>query len=214
MNTASLPMLWSNCVERLKDRINQRSFWEAVEQARPITIENDTLVIGLESGNYNLASHLQQAAHWNAILQTVSAVFGQPLHVRLIEGTTLADWDATKARDARVAEMKQTAATRQQAEFLQIEGWESVLEQIARLYSQMPYRTMPQGKARFANEALYMVVEAMDTLYPDDADEAAERSLARTLDRIAHSSEIPAPVLAFELERLRAWRRASAETEP
>ena len=51
----------------------------------------------------------------------------------------------------------------------------------------------------------------MDTLYPEGADEPTERSLARVLDRIANASEIPAAVLAFELERLRAWRKAEAE---
>ena len=62
-----------------------------------------------------------------------------------------------------------------------------------------------------ANEALYLLVDAMDALYPEDPDEHAERSLARILDRIANASEIPAAVLAFELERLRAWRKAEAD---
>jgi hypothetical protein len=30
------------------------------------------------------------------------------------------------------------------------------------------------------------------------------------LERISNASEIPAPVLAFELERLRAWRASEA----
>ncbi|MCW3094524.1 MAG: hypothetical protein JWL77_142, partial [Chthonomonadaceae bacterium] len=30
MNAASLPILWANCVNQLKDRINNRSFWEAL----------------------------------------------------------------------------------------------------------------------------------------------------------------------------------------
>src|SRR5262249_19775135 len=92
----------------------------------------------------------------------------------------------------------------------QVEGWEGILDQINHLYAQTPFRSLPQGKARFANEALYQLVEAMDTLYPDDAEENTERSLARALERIAGSAEIPAPVLAFELERLRAWRRSES----
>jgi hypothetical protein len=53
-----------------------------------------------------------------------------------------------------------------------------------------------------------MLMDAMETLYPEQPDDAAERSLARVLDRISNASEIPASVLAFELERLRAWRAA------
>ena len=207
MNTASLPTLWATCVERLKDKVNNRSFWEALEQTRPVTIESDTLIIGMESGNFNLASHLQQAARVNLMHQTIQEVFGQLLQVRLIEGTTLADWEGTKVRDARLAVMRQTTIARQQTESGTIEGWDGLMEQLNRLYSQSANRFLPQGKARYANEALYLVMDALETLYPENPDETAERSLARALERIASVSEIPASVVAFELERLLAWRR-------
>ena len=61
MNAASLPELWSTCVDRLKDRVNNRSFWEALEHSHPITIENDTLIIGMEPENFNRAGHIQLA---------------------------------------------------------------------------------------------------------------------------------------------------------
>ena len=53
----------------------------------------------------------------------------------------------------------------------------------------------------------------MDYLYPDEPDDLTERSLARVLERISGSSEIPAAALAFELDRLRAWRKASQHSE-
>jgi hypothetical protein len=210
MNAASLPTLWANCVERLKDRVNNRSFWEAIEQTHPITIENDTLIIGLEAVNFNHASHIQQTSTLHTIMQTVKEVFNQPLQVRLIEGANLADWEAVKERDARIAAMKQQTVTRKVTEDVNSESWDALYDHIARLYAQTPHRSLPQGKARYANEALYLLVEAMDTLYPDEADEVTERSLARILERIANASEIPSPMLAFELERLRAWRRSEA----
>lgn len=210
MNAASLPTLWANCAERLKDRVNNRSFWEAIEQVHPVTIENDTLIIGLDTLNFNLASHIQQTSTLHAVVTTVSEVFNQPLQIRLIEGTTLADWEAAKERDARIAAMKQQTVTRKVADNVNAESWDALYDQIARLYAQTPHRAMPQGKAHYANEALYMLAEAMDTLYADNADEVTERSLARILERIANASEIPAPMLAFELERLRAWRRSEA----
>ncbi|HEV2474232.1 MAG TPA: hypothetical protein VGS41_16260, partial [Chthonomonadales bacterium] len=81
MNAASLPVLWANCVERLKDRVNNRSFWEAVEAVHPITIENETLILGLDAFNSQLESHLHHAAHMNAIQRAVEEVFNQPLEV-------------------------------------------------------------------------------------------------------------------------------------
>ena len=212
MTPAALKMLWINCVERLKDRINNRSFWEALESTRAITVEGDVLIIGLDPQNFNRASHLQQVTNMHTITEVVSELFNQPLHIRLIEGTTVQDWETTKETDIRVAAMKQASNTRLVKEDRQLTGWEGVYETMSRLYAQSPNRSLPQGKARYANEALYTLAEAMDTIYPDEPDEVTERSLARTLERIANASEIPASVLAFELERLRTWRKGSMET--
>lgn len=210
MSAASLPILWANCVNQLKDRVNNRSFWEALEHTRPITIENGTLVLGLEAEEYNLASVITQVSMLHIVHEVVRQLFGQSLKVRIIEGSGLADWEAAKAQDASMAAMKVAAPT-PRAVAASVSGWDAVTEQLSRLYAEAPFRALPQGKARYANEALYLLVEAMDNLYPDGADEQTERSLARVLDRIANTSEIPAAVLAFELERLRAWRRAEAE---
>lgn len=212
MKAAALKMLWINCVERLKDRINSRSFWEALEQTHPITVESNVLIIGLDSQNFNRATHLQQVSNMHAITEVVQELFNEPLQLRLIEGTTLQDWETTKERDVRVAAMKQAGTSRHIKEDSQLTGWDGLYEHIARLYMQTPQRSLPQGKARYANDALYTLAEAMDTLYPDNADETTERSLARMLERIANASDIPAPVLAFELERLRAWRKAGLES--
>jgi hypothetical protein len=212
MKPAALILLWANCVERLKDRINNRSFWEALEACRPITVENDFLIIGLEAENYNRASHLQQVSNMHVINETVQEFFNRPLQVRIIEGSTLQDWELTKERDARVEAMKQSTVTRQIKQDAELTGWDGLYEYIARLYMQTPLRALPQGKARYANDALYTLAEAMDTLYPESPEEVVERSLARILERIANTADIPATVLAFELERLRAWRKASQES--
>jgi len=212
MNTASLPALWASCVDTLKDRVNNRSFWEALERTRPVALDANTLIIGLDSSNFNYATHIQQTARMHTVESVVSEVFGRPLQVRLIEGTTPADWEAAQERDQRIAAMKQTTYVRRETEGAQAENWDALGEYVSRLFAQMPHRSLPQSKARYANEALYALVEAMDTLYPDNPDEAAERGLARILERIAGASDIPAAVLAFELERLRAWRRAETDS--
>lgn len=211
MKPAALTLLWANCVERLKDRINSRSFWEALEACRPVTIENDLLIVGLEPENYNRASHLLQVSNMHIINETVHELFNRPLTVRIIEGTTMLDWEATKERDARIEAMKHNTTTRQIKQDAELTGWDGLYEHIARLYMQTPLRALPQGKARYANDALYTLAEAMDTLYPESPEDVVERSLARILERIANTADIPATVLAFELERLRAWRKASQE---
>ncbi len=212
MNAASLPVLWTNCVDRLKDRINNRSFWEALEATHAITIENDSLIIGIDAENFNRSTHILQVSTLNTVHRTIEEVFNRPLQLKLIEGVSFADWEAYKTREARIAASKQAAPEAYTtAPTAASNTWEAVYEQLARLFAQASHRSLPQGKARYANEALYLLVEAMDSIYPDDPDEHTERNLARAIDRIAASADIPPSVIAFELERLRAWRKASAE---
>jgi hypothetical protein len=214
MNMAALPLLWANCVNLLKDRVNNRSFWEALEATRPVTIEGNTLVIGLRESEYSRVGYLEQSANMNAIVKAVQERFNAPLQVRIIEGQTLADWEAIKSRDQRIAVMRQQEiAPRHNEPVVQDGTWEGLADALSQLYSISPFRNLPQGKARFANDALYALAEAMDTLYPEDPDETTERNLARALERISGYADIPATVLAFELERLVAWRRSQAPAE-
>jgi len=212
------PMLdktWAACVDRLKDGVNSRSFWEALEATSAVTVEGDILVIGLAPEDYNRASHITHSTTLHTVNTIVSTVFGQQLKLQVIEGTTVADWEAHKEREAKAAAMRRESLTpRPAVSTTPGNTWEALYEQMSRLFAQTPNRTLAQGKARFANEALYIVLDAMNRLYPNPPDDASERSLHRVLERIANTSEIPAPVLAFELERLRAWNAATTEAEP
>ena len=216
MNPVSLNSLWAACVDRLKDRINNRSFWEALEATCPVAIEGDVLIIGMEPENFSQASHIQQNSNFHAAHQVIAEVFGHPLNLRLIDGVTIADWNATKEREARMAASKAQAPAPNQSPTRTYErthsgSWDTLYESLSQMYAQTPYRLLPQGRARFANEALYLLVETMDTLYAENPDESTERSLGRILDRIGGLAELSPVLLAFELERLRAWRKASTE---
>lgn len=212
MDALALAPLWNSCVDRLKDRINNRGFWEAVEQTKAIAVENGTLIIGMETENLNRASLIQQNANMRIVQEEIETAFGSPLTVRIIEGTTPADWESAKRREAQAALARQQEAAAS-VQRVTPGAWEGVGEAIGQLYTSQMHRSLPQGKARFANEALYALLEAMGPLYSEAPSEQDERHLARVIERIARDSEIPAPVLAFELERLRAWQRAGAETE-
>ena len=217
MNSPSLAPLWDACVDRLKDRVNNRSVWEALEKTAPVGVEDGLLIVGMETENFNQATHIQQHSLQPVIQQTITEIFRQPLQLTLIEGLTAADWEARKAHDAKIAEIRKAAAGRPiqtAAPTVAMErsgSWDALYETLSHLYSSIPFRTLPQGRARFANEALYLLVETMETLYPENADESVERALARILDRVSGLSEIPSVVIAFELERLRAWRKSEQE---
>ena len=209
MNSTSLPVMWAKCVNLLKDRVNNRSFWEALEMTVPITIEDDTLIIGMTSENFNRAGYIQQAANQNMILKTVKEVFNRALQMKIIDGQDIKDWDDAKEREKRLSMMRQAQAPSAHAPIAPADAssWDALMDSLARLYSQTPIKTSPQGKARYANEAIYLVVEAMDKLYPASPDDTTERSLTRAVDKIAGYTDMPASVVAFEVERLYAWRR-------
>ena len=210
MTSASPQALWQSCVDELKNRVNNLPFWEALELCVPIAIDDGTLVLGLDSAHLNKVAYLQQPANFATINEVVSSTFNTSLTAKFIEGTTLQDWDIARKRDERVAAMKASGARQAVQKDAAVSGWEDLYEVVARLYAQSVNRALPQVKARYASEALYAVLDAMDTLYKNP-DEVSERGLARVLERIANASEIPAAVLAFELERLRAWKAANPD---
>ncbi len=212
MANSPLTTKWNACIDTIKDRINNRGLWTAIEHTVAITVEDGQLVLGIASENFSSVSVIQHSATLHAMSNIVEDAFGERLLIKIIDGTSYADWETYKETQVRAEQIRKTALTpRQSAPTGTAGSWDTVYEQLSRLFANTPLRSMPQGKARYANEALYLLLDSMDTLYTDTPDDSAERSLARMLERISSACEIPAPVLAFELERLRAWRTAPAE---
>jgi len=161
---------------------------------------------------------INQGSFQHTIHTAVREVFGRDLKFRLIDGNSIQEWEIVKDREAKAAAARAASAAAAASKPALGQGvynasWDSVHDAVSRAHSDTPVRTLPQGKARYANEALYILAQAMDNLYPDPPDEASERGVARILDRISHLSDIPAPVLAFELERLRVYLQSVEETE-
>ena len=151
---------------------------------------------------------------FRSVQSTIREVFGREYKLKLIEGTTMADWQIVKAQEAKLAELRAAVASQPQptrpTTSTAAPGWEGVYERISSLYHEIPSRNLPQGKARYASEALYALANEMTALYPENPDDATERSLGRILDRIASQSEMPVVVVAFELERLRVFLKSQA----
>jgi hypothetical protein len=201
--------IWAKTVDLVKDRVNNLSLWEAMEKATGITMEGNTFIIGLASNIFNLAGHLTVSEHRNAIETALSQIMGCPMKARIIEGTTLEDWNDTKRREARVAAMRETTYERREQQEAAAQSWDAVYDYIARSYSATPLRQLPQFKARYLNEMVQVIHDAMDNLYPPHPDETTERLLARVIDRVATCADVPSTVVALELERLRKERRST-----
>src|SRR5688572_5760858 len=202
-DAGSAQQIWQETVRKAKDLINRRSFWEALENSVAVTIEDDMMVVGMPPQASNLASFLTVSDHKNAIDRALGEVSGKPLKMKLIQGSTAADWENAKERDRHVREMQKTTYKKRDREAAEAQSWETLYDLAARNYTNTRLRQLPQGKARFVKEMLGILVEAMDELWPENPDEFTERQLARVIDRIANSAEVPAPYVAFELDRLR-----------
>jgi hypothetical protein len=199
--------LWAKTVDQVKDRVNNRSFWESLESAVAITIENDTLIIGMNARIFNQAGHLTVSDHKNAIQVVASRLAGRKLTIRVIEGDTLEDWNYTKKREERVAAMKASTYERKDREEAESQSWDALHDYVSRSYSALHLRQLPQIKARYLTDMLYVIADAMEKLYPEQPDDSAERHLARVIDKVAGSAEVPSTIVALELERMRQWRQ-------
>lgn len=146
----------------------------------------------------------------NTIERAIEEVTRLRLRLRVIEGESVSDWLATKQREAHVAALKEQGFARKDREASQTQDWDALYDYVARAWSGTSLRGLPQSKARYLSAMLYALAEALDTLYGDEPDEQAERHLAKILERVATNAEVPATLVALELDRLRAWRRANS----
>lgn len=205
----SVREIWAQGVDRMKDKIVLPSMWEALDHVVPITIENGEFVVGLPSQRFSLSGHLRNPGYRRTIEIILSELAGEDVQLRIIEGTTLADWERTKQREAlAAASREQEYAQRRKQEEVE-QSWDILYDHIVRTYSEQPYRQLPQGKATYLQKALQMVSDAMDELYPNngEVDDLTERNLARVIDRIANNIGAPPAMVAYELFRLREAKR-------
>lgn len=197
--------IWARGVDRMKDKIVLPSMWEALDHAVPITIENGEFVVGLPSQRFSLSGHLRNPGYRRTIEVILSELAGEELQLRIIEGTTLADWERTKHREAIAAASREQEYVQRRKQEEVEQSWDVLYERVVRAYSEQPYRQLPQGKAQYLQKSLQMVLETMRELYPQngEADDLTERNLARVIDRIANNIGAPPALVAYELFRLR-----------
>lgn len=203
----SLSELWNQTVDLIKDKTNNISLWETLEQTVPITLEEDTLIIGINSENLNNPAQLTNTDYKNTIETSLARTFGKTIKFRVIEGTSLDDWKRAKEREARVATMQTTTYNRIDVKSATTHSWDGIFDYVSRSYNAVPFRQLPQMRARYLTDILYALSDVMDELYGDNPSETTERQLARVLEKIATLTEIPAPTIALELDRLRAWQK-------
>jgi hypothetical protein len=199
----SLNDLWQSAMRIVKGRVIQPSLWRAMEQLVPLTIEDDTLVMGLSSGMGYHASQLASVDRRTAIEAAIAQAAGRRLSFRVIEGDTLADWESVKQREAVLRNRDAQRREIRNREKTIEQSWESVTDDIMRVYSKIALKQLPQNRAAFFWEALPILVQATRRLLSgDDADnEVSHRACARLIDKIASLADLPPSYIGVELQR-------------
>jgi len=197
--------IWNEVVEDVKLKVIRPTLWRSMEIAVPVIIENGWFVVGFPPGSFHMSGNLTTVDHLVAIERAIEVFSGQKLKLRIIEGDSLEDWTHVKFKDQHVEKLREEARKQQARASETNQSWETLLEQISRRYASAPLRQLPQGKARYLNDILKLMSEAIDELMPAgvEADELTERSLARAIEKVAQYTDIPSPIIALELQRMR-----------
>jgi hypothetical protein len=189
--------LWEQIVPKVREGVTGIGVWTALKSCVPIAFDEGTLVLGVPSAE--LGGHLRMPQTSRIIEQLASAKHGSAVRLRVIDGTTEADWEVAKRRDVERRRMQEAEMTKMRADLQAKTSWDSVFENISRRYAAVPNRSLPQNRARFLEEAIEITVEARKAL--TGYDDQSERNFARCLERIAQYTEIPSALVALEVLR-------------
>ena len=191
-------VVWTQVAPIAKRVALAPAFFRALERAVPIALDGSVLVIGLDSTvDGALQGALNSSDYLNILHKAFRDVTGlSDGIVRVIEGTTPADWANAQARDAASREMaaRQLARAKPSASSA---GWDQAIDAVSALWQQCESRTSPVAKARFVLAAIEHIVGIVGT--EGLTNEADSRSLQRAVERIASCAQIDAVYVAAEV---------------
>lgn len=198
---ADLAEVWKQSLPTIQGQVTGRGVWAALNAAVPVAIEDNVLVIGLAHQDSELAGHLRIPATVRLMEQIVSKATGTQTKVRVIDGTTQADYEVVKRRDAERRRLQEAEMQKMRSELQARTTWDSVYEQLSRRYAAVSNKTLPQNKARFLDEALALVADGRKE--QTNYDDMGERNFARCIERVAQYTDLPSTLIAtLVLERL------------
>lgn len=204
MSDAALEEFWQRAMSAIKGRVIQPTLWRAIEQLRPLTVEDNILVLGLTTENSYHASQLASVDRRNAIETVLSELTGQRMSFRVIEGDSLEDWEYQKRRE-NIVRTQEQAKRQVRDETRRVEdAWEAVSDEIYRIYGQVPSRQFPQNKAAFVLAAIPLLAEAVRRYLTGEhaKNEINQRACARLIEKVATLSDLPPTWIAYEVMRV------------
>ena len=219
-DSASLDEVWTRVFDIVRREVDVATVWLAMQSVKPLTIDGSFFVATLPAEMQFLGINLRNSDASLAIEEALQQVMGRVLAFRLIEGQTLADWQreklqagtppvpaAVEAPAARVSAPTGSAGARPSRPEREVyPTWEKLNERLVLGYKTAPLMKYPQGQARYILTCIAMISDTMDLVMPGQGqprDEAQERTLAKTLERLGSVVTLDPLFLGIELARYR-----------
>jgi len=192
-----LQEVWKEVLPEIKKAVSGVGVWTALNTCKPLSIEDGTIVMGLPHQDMELAGHLR-IAHTKRLIETfIGDKVGQNLSLRVIEGLSQSDLETMRRRDIESKRLQEQALEKARVEYEARATWESVYEQLSKVYSSIPNKTMPQNRAKFYEEGIRILVEARKRNI--DVDDLGERNFARCIERLSQYSDVPSTLVAVRI---------------
>ncbi|GIV06862.1 MAG: hypothetical protein KatS3mg017_0064 [Fimbriimonadales bacterium] len=186
---------WSAIRERVKQQVTGRTLYRALDALQLVTIEGETVVLGLPHEEYALAGHLNAPTVRRWIEQYIEEAYAIRPQLAIIEGVTLQDWQLHQRKQDELRRLSEQGTRKREAETRTYTNWEAVYEQVGRKFAETPGRSLATNRARYLNEMIAFVREALQRIPVET--EADERQLNRIIERIANNAEAPSAVVAW-----------------
>lgn len=191
---AQVAEVWAEALPEIRKGVTGVGVWTALNTCRPITVENNVLVLGVPSQETELAGHLRMPQTRKLIESEFGRRFEQTVELRVIEGTGSDDWERAKRRDAEARRLQDAAMERARAEVSARTNWDTVYETLSRKFASTPNKSVPQNRAKFYLDAVDYLAECRKQ--QTNRDDLGERNFARCVERLAQYSEVPSTLVA------------------
>ncbi|HET6384541.1 MAG TPA: hypothetical protein VFJ58_14195 [Armatimonadota bacterium] len=212
-----LQALWTHVTGHIKKTIAtpDPTLFIAMEAARPLALDGAELILAISGPQYYLATNLEKHDTRTMLEQALSSAARSEIHIRIIQGESLADWEETKDRDriARELSAKQAArpapVDRAGTEAFEPGGsWDELLTQVHRAFTVLRVKNIPQIRAQYVLDMLPIVARAEQKLIPSSEGFLENRGLAHVLEKIAQFAETDVVAVALWYIRIRSEVRS------
>lgn len=205
--------LWQAVIAGLHRGPINRSLWDAAAHAKPLCIEDATLIIGFNPRDMRHAGYLQTASNRARIQEILLARTGHRLDVRIIEGDTVEAWRRVKQVERLTEERAEDHVREVEARAASVRAWADLNDALIKFFTSAQARRYPINQARMLIKALSMVYETDTAIRVEDPDGKVfhDRELNRICDKLATYCDVPPTLVAIEYLRYRSSRRAAGD---